>query len=205
MARSTRRSLRSSCRAGCPNLVGPDQDRCLNQLELDHDNFRCVLALCTSGKAAVDAALRIVGALELLWLRRGHVAEPPYRCQRVLGLRQPAGGLRTRARALATFATLASARQDSLVARRAWEEVLELSTSSGDLVSVANALRMLASNARREYEWDRARDLYTRALEIARRSGDLRTVAKALNSLGLLALDLKDHSPRTGELIQEGR
>src|SRR5207302_1907418 len=56
-------------------LYGPEQERALTQLEVEHDNFRAALEWSRSAKDGAPASLRLAGALGWFWYLHGHWSE----------------------------------------------------------------------------------------------------------------------------------
>jgi predicted ATPase/class 3 adenylate cyclase len=65
-----------------PDLLGPEQTRWLDLLELEHDNLRAALDSSIS-RGWAERACRIVFALWRFWQKRGHLAEAAEWCVRV--------------------------------------------------------------------------------------------------------------------------
>jgi non-specific serine/threonine protein kinase len=84
-------------------LRGADQLRWLERLDDDLDNIRAALVWCATH--AIDAGLRIVGALWQFWRIRNHLAEARGWAESLLAI--GAGDPRARTRALVTAATMA--------------------------------------------------------------------------------------------------
>jgi predicted ATPase/class 3 adenylate cyclase len=79
-----------------PELLGKDQKRWLDRLELDHDNFRAALEFAIGGGKADDAA-RMVYALWRFWQVRGYLREGRAWAERALAVSGGSAPIRLRA------------------------------------------------------------------------------------------------------------
>jgi predicted ATPase len=68
-----------------PGLFGPDEQVCLERLEVDHDNLRGALSWYIDDRRS-EEALQLVGALWWLWFSRGHLDEGSDWVRRVLAI-----------------------------------------------------------------------------------------------------------------------
>jgi predicted ATPase len=169
-----------------PEFRGPEVERWLWKLEVEHDNLRAALRRAIEEQDS-DVALRLVASLFRFWHLAGHISEGIRWARAALSL--PGAGHRTsiRARALATLGGLAYWRNDFAVTRSAYEEALEISTELGDPSAVARASYNLAFAYRLNQDASGARELLDRARAMFELLDDRRGVADCLWALSLLA------------------
>jgi tetratricopeptide (TPR) repeat protein len=167
-------------------LSGSEQATWLELLELEHDNFRAVLA-----RRDGDLQLELAGALWRFWQVRGYFEEG----QKQLGdvLEATPGDPALRAKALNGAANIAFSRADPHLMRSCAEEALELFKGLGDAAGVARALNSLANATLLEGDYTRAQQLYEQCRAWALEAGDPRLLALGIGNLGHLALIRGDY------------
>ena len=169
-----------------PNFRGPELERWLWALEVEHDNLRAALRRAIEDQDA-NVALRLVASLFRFWHLAGHIPEGIRWARAALSLPGASSRTSVRAGALATLGGLSYWRNDFAATRRAYEEALEISTELEDLPAMAEGAYNLAFAYRLDQDASGARELLERAREMSERLGDRRGVADALWALSLLA------------------
>ncbi len=196
-------------------LSGPDQERALAWLTLEHDNLRAALDHACEGAArgggtpratelggvqgappfnkdAGDSAvaLRLAVALWPFWEIGGHIAEGRRRLAAVLAL--PSGpdhdGLRLRV--FYAAGVLADAQGDTAAARAAFDAQLAVARALGDDRAIATALNNLGIVALRQEDYEATQTLYEEALGIFEQLGEKKSMAWSLYNLGQVAREL---------------
>lgn len=162
-----------------PQLHAADQIRWLDQLELEHNNFRQVFDWAIKRRAA-DIACRLANSLAWFWSIRGHGIEGCGRLKEILSL-EPAPVLK--AKALHRLGSLDRERGNFAAARAEMEESLTLSREVDDAASAAYALDELAVIARNAGDFSSAVSLYNQALPLFRASGDQWGLTRATRGL----------------------
>ncbi len=157
----------------------------LAELEQDHDNYRA--ALRWAQEAGDDGTLlRLVTALRLFWMVRGHLAEG--RSWYVTALTAPgAESDPNRAGALSAGGILVYRMGEFELARRWWEEARDEFERSGDVAASARTLGHLAGIAHAEGDLERAAELWQESADELRKLGDEMRLAIALGNLGVAA------------------
>jgi predicted ATPase/class 3 adenylate cyclase len=169
-----------------PAFRGPEIERWLWTLEVEHDNLRAALRQAVEEQDA-DVALRLVASLFRFWHLAGHIPEGIRWARAVLCLPGAQGRTSTRAGALATLGGLSYWRNDFATTRTAYEEALEISTELEDLPAMAKGSYNLAFAYRLQQDASGARELLERARAMFDRLRDRRGVADCLWALSLLA------------------
>jgi predicted ATPase/serine/threonine protein kinase len=172
--------------AAAPMLVGPDQNRWLDQLQADHDNLRAALAW-TVGEGDHVQALRLGTELWRFWIARGHLHEGRAHLQAlVAGAADAPEPLRLRA--LNGLATLLQSEGRARAALDVLEEALRVAQRRGLDTASAVLLNNISGVQAELAEYDAAARHGYEALETCRALGDTRGVALALNNLGWVAM-----------------
>ncbi|MCA1606993.1 MAG: tetratricopeptide repeat protein, partial [Acidobacteria bacterium] len=165
-------------------LLGAQQDRWLDQLEVEHDNFRAA-ARWAEENAEAEIGLRLTGALWRFWEMRGYLVEGRERLSALLSL---AGGpTKARIKALYAAGVLADSQCDYPAARALFQENLEMYRKLGDKWGIANSANNLGIVALRQHDYAAARSLYEESLTIWREIGNQSAVALSLSNLGNVA------------------
>ena len=157
----------------------------LAELEQDHDNYRAALRWAQEA-GDNGTLLRLVTALRLFWMVRGHLAEG--RSWYVTALTAP--GAETdpnRAAALSAAGILVYRMGEFELARRWWEEARDEFERSGDVAASARTLGHLAGIAHAEGDLERAAELWQESADELRKLGDEMRLAIALGNLGVAA------------------
>lgn len=187
--------------AGGATTLQVDQKVWLQRLEADLDNLRAALSW-TLEQGEIELALRLCGALGLLWEVHGHVKEGRRWLEQALALRGPAP-LPRRVKALKVAGRMAFEQQDLSAAQAFYEEGLALAREASDLSQVASLLNSLGNVAWARDDLARAGDLYDQVLTVRRQLNDQRGIANVLNDLGLVAMRLRQFE-RAAQLMEEG-
>jgi predicted ATPase/serine/threonine protein kinase len=169
-------------------LLGPDQGRWLDRLDLERTNLRAALAWAEQ-TGEIEIGLRIATAIWRFWLGRGYMRSGRERFERLLAAPPGMVAPRLRARALHGLATIAHNQGDSRSARTYLEECIALWREVGDDEGLAHALNNLAWVARELSDFATTITLSRQALGLHRARNDDRGLAIALNNLGWVAAD----------------
>jgi predicted ATPase/class 3 adenylate cyclase len=172
-----------------PELTGPDQQRWLDRLEMEHSNLRQALDWMQEHEAG--AAVRLAGALWRFWWTRGHLAEGRGRLEAVL--ERGGGSPAERGKALHGAGSLAGEQGDYDAATAHLEAALAAFRQTGDRLGEALALTDLGLIARDQGALERAEEHHEAALVLRRAVGDRRGVAVSLSNLGGLAMICGDY------------
>lgn len=179
------------------NLQGRDQIVWVNRIVAEMDNLRAALEWGLSRKAF--SALRIVGALNILWVSRGYSAEGFRWTQRALeqvekfpiiegiSMEQQSAA---RAKALRGLAWLYLSLGDNANAMRQAEESIALYRQSLDRRGLSLALLGLAYPLEFQGERERAETLLLESIEIARPERNVYGLSWSLCNLARVTLSL---------------
>lgn len=122
-----------------PNLLGPDQKRWLDRLELDHDNFRAAFDWSVA-QGDARRALCLGAAFWRFWQMRGHLREGRARIESILAMPGGKDYPEERLRALEAAAGVVYWQGDMPAAKAMYDECLEMVRATGDKAAIANAL-----------------------------------------------------------------
>ncbi|HET7465442.1 MAG TPA: adenylate/guanylate cyclase domain-containing protein [Candidatus Dormibacteraeota bacterium] len=122
-----------------PNVLGADQKKWLDRLELDHDNFRTAFDW-TVATGDADCAMALGAAFWRLWQMRGHLREGRARMEAILAMPGAKDHPAERARALEAAGGVAYWQADMAAAANFYNENLALARASGDKKALADAL-----------------------------------------------------------------
>ncbi|HET9325194.1 MAG TPA: hypothetical protein VFQ05_00315, partial [Candidatus Eisenbacteria bacterium] len=192
-----------------PALIGPEQTRWLDRIELEHENLMAAVEDCASLPAGAESALRITGSLWRFWNVRGRLRTGLETVRRALAM--PGAESAGLARAGALYAAAALIASDTggqrgadeffeqaLVIYRAHEDELGMARCLSGLGAVTSARRDFAAGAKHLHE----------AQGLFRRLGDRRGLAATLNNLGAAAWnqgDLDSAGRAVGEALDLSR
>jgi non-specific serine/threonine protein kinase len=188
-----------------PALIGQQQVRWMNRLELEHPNLRAALvwSLATENNQEQTSddwqrwglGLRLAVALGQFWSRHGHLSEGRRwlahaltRTEAGAASGRPTTAYRAqRAEALRRLGTLAVWQNDLAAAQPAYEESLALYRAIGDRKGIADVLGHFGMLFEARSDHGRAADLLEESLRMFRDLGDARGIAASLFFLGTLA------------------
>jgi non-specific serine/threonine protein kinase len=153
-----------------PEMYGSsDQGGLLDQIEVNHDNFRAAIGWALeSGEA--DIALRMTGALFFFWYLRGHMTEGRRWLERALAMDEGQPGV-ARAQALVGAGFLANWQGDSAAAVPLLEEARALAGEVGNAALVVFALALLGIAAEDDGRYERAAAFMDEALAVIETQG----------------------------------
>jgi predicted ATPase/class 3 adenylate cyclase len=169
-----------------PNFRGPELERWLQTLQIEHDNLRAALNWAIENDEA-DIGLRLAASLWRFWHLGGYLSEGRLWVGAVLSLSSAGGATVARARALAAAGGLAYWQHDTPAVRSAYEEALAISRNLGDAVEIAEATYNLAFAYGLERGRERARDLFLESRQMFEDLGNKRGMADALSFLSNLS------------------
>ncbi len=167
-----------------PGLVGGDQVRQLEQLELEHANLLEALQWLLA--SSPPQAARMASLLWPFWYQRGYYREARNVFEQALAA-EPALTGPPRAEALLKAGEVAFLQCDYELAIEHLRGALELIGESGDPSTAATALQRLGSIAREQGHFDEARELHGQSLAIWVQLGDSAGIAASRNYLGFVA------------------
>jgi predicted ATPase/DNA-binding XRE family transcriptional regulator len=182
------------------HLTGDEQERWLNRLQAEHDNFRAVLDWYLQRRDA-DAGLRLVAALWTFWHIRGHQAEARRWISLVTALTDSCDP-RVRARALFGAGWIAVDQSDHAQARKWFEESAAQFRAAGDQHGLAGVLQGLGLTMIAEGDTASALEMFESSLAVFRELDDDQGISWSLDHLGNAALSSGDYE-RAGELFAE--
>jgi DNA-binding CsgD family transcriptional regulator len=184
-----------------PELHGAQQERWLERLETEHDNFRGALAWALEGSEA-ELGLRLGGALGRFWLIRSYLSEGRRWLETALAgsSTSPAS---VRAKALSRAGSMALWQNDLEPAVVLLEESLTLFEELGDEPGVAGSLTDLGHAVLHQHDRGRLKALCTEAEALRRKSADRWAIAELLFFLGMVALYEGD-AERSTAVLEEG-
>jgi tetratricopeptide (TPR) repeat protein len=183
-----------------PQTVGPDQVAWLNQLDLDHDNFRTAIDAGLADPSRHQDVLTLATSLWWFWTKRGYLTEGRRRLERALEAAQHAPG-HLQARALVGVVHLASFQGDAEGTRTMTARALAAARQAGDPWSEAYALAFSAVQEAERGEFARSRQLGLEARVAVGRC----TSPFATQPLGLTSRVLAYCALEAGELEEAGR
>ncbi len=176
-----------------PKLSGAEQGVWLNRLETEHDNIRAALRWAKE-TGEVDLGSRIAAALGRFWLMHVHYTEGRERLAEFLASTSASGRTATRAKLLASAATLAQNQADNTAARSLFDESLAIWREIGNKEGIAASLTNLGWLAWRQSDYRAARSLSEEALALHRELGNKQGIAHSLNNVGWVAHHQGDYA-----------
>jgi predicted ATPase len=181
-----------------PKLKGAEQLACLNQLELDLDNFRAALDWSLE-EGDAELGIRLAGALWRFWVRRGYWSEGYERLKRAL-TRKSSTSTAARAKALGRAGDLAIKHRDIAAAHNLLMESLALSHELGDEGGAAFALYAFGLLARYQGDLVKQRSFFEESLSLYRKLDDRWGVALVLDFLSMAVMQ---SDPSAARLLRE--
>ena len=186
-------AFQSLAELAAPQLLGADQKRWLDRLELDHDNFRAAFDWAVA-RGDAPRALCLGAAFWRFWQMRGHLREARRRLDSVLAMPTAREHPNDRTRALEAAGGVAYWQGDMAAAKVFYDECLEIARTMGDQRELAKALYndafpLLVSRS----DVPGARELLEEALAIYRRLDDSPGVADCVWGLGQCYITLEDY------------
>ena len=173
-----------------PELRGPRQAEWLRHLDLEHDNLRAALHWALDH--AVEAGLRLAGALTRFWSIRGFLSEGGGWLNQFLA-RCPDQPSLTRAKALYGAGIFARLQGADARAADCFEASLAF-TRSADPFLAASTLNNLAGVVAQQSDYTGARALLEEALALFRTLDDAWGISMTLNNLAGKAFEQGDYS-----------
>lgn len=188
-------------------LRGPDSERCLDGLELEHDNLRAALAWAIAQDEG-EVALRLIASLWRFWHLRGYLTAGRRWADAVLAL--PSASVRTadRARALWAAGGVAYWQTDPPTVRATTEEALAIARELGDRVILAEATYHAAFWHAFQGDFGTMAAILREALAMFEKVGNRRGVADSLFALSVmdrLAGEIASARPKAEEALRVHR
>lgn len=188
--------FRDMAEASWATIRSAQQVETLDQLQLEHDNFRSALEWVASPDAVEhapqDGDVDLASWLRPFWDMRGHWREGCDRLEKALLRSEGHGRPDVRARALIGLGVLAGMLGEYEKARAAYTESLDIRSRLGDIrgqASVATGLGNLETDLG---NWDEAQRWGDRALRHAQELGDQLMISGITSNLGRLAHERRD-------------
>ncbi|MDQ2808277.1 MAG: tetratricopeptide repeat protein, partial [Chloroflexota bacterium] len=163
----------------------------LNRVEREHDNLRAALAWSHDAPDGLEAELRLAGALQTFWIRRGYWIEGRAWLEAALDRPGPAAPA-ARAKALEGAGRLATGQGDFVEAHAQLELSVKLYRQVDEHQATARTLVSLSWVAQRQGDSKRAASALEEGLALYRMLGSKQGVADVLDNLSILALNRKD-------------
>jgi predicted ATPase/class 3 adenylate cyclase len=170
-----------------PGLRGPDLERHLGMLHVEHDNLRAALAWALQADQG-DVALRLVSALWRFWHLHGDFASGRRWAEQALALPSAAARSRTRAKALLAAGNLAYWQIDKPAVSAWLGDALAVFEELGDEAGIAQGTYDAAFGLGLAGRHDEAIDMLLASKAQFEKHGDRRAVADSLFGLGLMYL-----------------
>jgi predicted ATPase/class 3 adenylate cyclase len=190
-----------------PELIGSLQEVWLDRLESEHDNLRAALQWALN-REAVEAAMRIAGAIWRFWYTRGYLSEGRRWLESVLALVDtlpdvddtsvvralpfglalpPASRIEVWAKALTGAGGLAWAQGEYRPAQSYYADALSLYRELKDRPGIAQVLNNQGMVALHQEQYARAEAFYTQSLALFRMLNHTWGTANTLGNLGMVA------------------
>ena len=181
-----------------PFLIGGGAARCLEELDLEHDNLRAALGWARSQGSPLG--LRLAGALGYFWEGRDQREGRAWLTDFLSSVDSVPSGIR--AKALNAAGLLDERRGDHGAADKAYRQGLALYRQLDDALGAAWSLRGLGNAALAQGALQSAISLHEECLEIGREQRHSFTTVVALINLGSLAI-LRGDVRQAGSLLDE--
>ncbi|HEX6290052.1 MAG TPA: tetratricopeptide repeat protein [Herpetosiphonaceae bacterium] len=182
-----------------PELLGVDQARWLDRLEIEHNNLRAALAWCRDAPEP-EIGLRLAGVLAEFWSARGYYSEARRWLDEMLSQSAPTTG--ARAKALVASGLMAVRQGDAAAARPRFEQSLALARDLNDRQLQARALHGLGAVAHTLDDYATARALLDESLALSQELGDRHGMGNTLYRLGQVA-HLQGNYPLARSLYEQ--
>jgi predicted ATPase/class 3 adenylate cyclase/Tfp pilus assembly protein PilF len=169
-----------------PHLcAGAEQAAWLNRLEREHDNLRASLAWCQEVEESAEAGLRLAGALNRFWYKRGRLAEGMQWLTSALAAGSRAS-VAVRGKALGGAMFIANTDQSASLAALS-AEGLTLGREAGDKWLTGHSLLGMGWAANNRGDHTEAAALFEEGLPLAREAGDPWLITILLQNLAIAA------------------
>jgi predicted ATPase len=170
-----------------PSFLGPDEGHALDQLGVEHDNFRAALRF-TLHTRDVESALRLsTGGLQRFWRIRGHQSEGRRWLEEALAERRTEPSLR--AQGLRALSNIAAQQGDTETAVAAAEDALSIFRERGDVAYAIDCLNSLGAAESRSGDLGKARRSLEEAEQLARSLKDTYRLSAVVSNLGNVYLN----------------
>lgn len=192
-----------------PALLGAEQERWLNRLEREHDNFRAALTWSLE-RDSLPLALALGLALGQFWWRHGHIAEARTWLQRILThweqhtaahgaahVEPPPDEQKKVATALYQAGAFAWHQGDFVQAQQFCSASLARYQRLGQIANTAQCRRILALIALEEGRYAEASTSLEESLALCQQAGDAVGMAWSRAFLGRAAIGLGDYTRAT--------
>jgi predicted ATPase len=202
MGRRQRDHFLALAEKAAPELIGADQVRWFDRLDLELENFRAALTWCQGDPQGVEPGLRLAAALSRFWFVRGYFEEGRMWLKEAMARAGTSKRTAEWAKALRGAGALALIQSDYVSARSLFEESLAIFRELGDRGAVAATLLNLASTSQYESNLALAQSYCEEALSKFRELGAARGIATAVSTLSVV-LHRQGENDRARLLLQE--
>ena len=177
-----------------PRLRGPEQLKCLRQLEIEYDNIRAALEHSyLSGN--ISAGLQLAWSLLIFWSGSGHWREAKELLAKLLAQPQAMGKTSLRVKGLSVAGLMATLLNDTSTAQAWLDESIEIAFELGPEHKDLYAMNLgLQGYSIRGTDLSRARSQCEEALAIGREINDQWSIANILDYLGNIYTAQGDYS-----------
>ena len=170
-----------------PHLRSADRDIWLEQLEVEHDNFRAALSWSRTNSGEEQVGLRLAGALTWFWYLRGYIYEGRIRLEEVLAMTNDADRSPARGKALYGAGILACAQADYVAADVWAKECVSIFRARGDTQWIAYGETLLGMVRLGQSQTEPARALLEESRTLQQAIKDTWGEATTLYYLGMAA------------------
>ena len=175
-----------------PKLGSEEQGSWLNQLEIEHNNFRTALDWSKSNQGISNLGLLLAGALWRFWEIRGYFSEGRAQLEAVMAA-NPRVSSPAYIKALVGAGTLAWYQTDYESSTKFHEAALSMQRELGDEQGIAFSLNNLGAQALEKGEYEIAIEWLEESLSLAEKQRDQRVTGYALHNLADVARHKGDY------------
>jgi predicted ATPase/class 3 adenylate cyclase len=179
--------------AASEKLVGPDQAYWMARVNDERYNLRFALQWSIENESAVEASLRMAGALSRFWEVRSYLKEAREFFAAVLARPATAEFPLARATALVGAGRIAWCRDDNTEARNFYQEVLSILEKTPEPVMQGLTLSFLGFVERSEENNALATELFEKSLALGRELDSPQIISVALSGLGTVVSDTGEY------------
>jgi predicted ATPase/class 3 adenylate cyclase len=190
--------FRQLAERAAPNLRGPKQQRWLDELERELDNFRAAIGWAVEARES-EVGLRLASALNVFWIFRNHLKEGRRHLEELLALRAPGESLAARAAAVGVAADIAGWQGDYDSSRPLAEESLAMYRELGDVAGTAAQL-IIMGYASVISDPVAAVGLFEQSIDALREGSEPLLIGQALIGLSLPEMQLRNLEEATSHL-----
>jgi predicted ATPase/class 3 adenylate cyclase len=171
--------------AAAPKLRGPELERTLGLLVLEHDNLRAAVAWAIANDDA-DVGLRLIWSLWRFWHLHGDLSPGRRWAEQALALPSAAGRTAERGRAMLAAGSLAYWQLDISAVAAMYAEALAILQEVGDRPGIAEATYNMAYVPSLQNKPAEAAEMFRSSLAMFEELGDQRGAADSLFGLSIV-------------------